>query len=259
MPWLHEMRWPEVKEYLKEKDIILIPIGSTEQHGRHAPLGTDSFVAIQLAEDASKEADVISAPPLFFGWSPHHMVLPGTISIEPSVLESLLFQIIKSLSVHGFKNFIIINGHRITNLPWMQIAAQKAQSELDVRVVIFDPAYMSKEIASELGFGPIGHAEEAETSQMLYIRPELVKLDEAVDSVGHPMHGGLLYHVDPRSPEDTLVYVPSTLSQMEKVVAETGGSTGQPSKSRADLGKRLHEHLLQRLLEVIKELERGTG
>lgn len=259
MPWLHEMRWPEVEEYLKEQSIILIPIGSTEQHSYHAPLGTDSFVAIQLAEDASKEANVISAPPLYFGWSPHHMVLPGTISIEPSVLQLLLFQMIKSLSVHGFRNFIVINGHRITNLPWMQIAAQKAQSELDVKVVIFDPAYMSREIASELGFGPIGHAEEAEISQMLYIRPELIKLDEAVDSVGDRMHTRPLYHIDPRSTEDTLVYVPSTLSQMEKVVEETGGSTGKPSKSRADLGKRLHEHLLQRLVEVIEEMEKGTG
>lgn len=259
MPWLHEMKWPEVKDYLKKKDVILIPIGSTEQHGRHAPLGTDSFVAIQLAEDASQEADVTSAPPLFFGWSPHHMVLPGTISIEPSVLQTLLFQMIKSLSVHGFKNFIVINGHRITNLPWMQIAAQKAQNDLDVRVAIFDPAYMSREIASELGFGPIGHAEEAEISQMLYIRPELVKLDEAVDSVGDRMHARPLYHIDPRSTKDTLYYVPSTLSQMGKVVEETGGGTGKPSKSRADLGKRLHEHLLQRLVEVIKEMERGVG
>jgi len=259
MPWLHEMRWPEVKEYLEERNIILLPIGSTEQHGRHGPLGTDSFVAIQLAEDASKEADVISAPPLFFGWSPHHMILPGTISIEPSVLISFLFEEIRSLSVHGFKNFVVINGHRITNLPWMQIAAQKAQSELGVRVVIFDPAYMSKEIASELGFGPIGHAEEAEISQMLYIRPDLVKLDEAVDSVGDRMHIRLLYHVDPRATEDTLVYVPSTLSQMEKVVEETGGNTGKPSKARVGLGQRLHEHLLKRLLEVIKEMERGVG
>jgi creatinine amidohydrolase len=257
VPWLHEMRWPGVKEYLKERNTILIPVGSTEQHGRHGPLGTDSFVAIQLAEDASKETGVISAPPLLFSWSPHHMVLPGTISIEPSVLQHLLFQMIKSLSVHGFKNFIVVNGHRITNLPWMQIAAQKAQSEPDVRAVIFDPGYMSREIASELGFGPLGHAEEAEISQMLYIRPELVKLDEAVDSVGDRMHARPLYHIDPRSTEDTLCYVPSTLSQMEKVVKETGGSTGKPSKSRADLGKRLHKHLLQRLVEVIQFMESG--
>jgi creatinine amidohydrolase len=255
MPWLHEMKWPEVEEYLKNKDVILIPIGSTEQHGRHAPLGTDSFVAIQLAKDASTKANVISAPPLFFGWSPHHMVLPGTISIEAPVLEAFLFQEIKSLSVHGFKNFIVINGHRITNLPWMQIAAEKAQSELNVKVVIFDPAYMSKEVASELGFGPLGHAEEIETSHMMYIRPELINLDQAVDSAEHARP---LYHLDPRSSEDTLCYIPSTLSQMEKIVSETGGSSGKPSRSRADLGQRLHEHLLQRLVEVTQCMERGV-
>jgi len=258
MPWLHEMRWPDVKEYLEKRNVILLPVGSTEQHGKHGPLGTDSFVAIRLAEDASNETEAISAPPLFFGWSPHHLALPGTISIEPTVLAPLLFQIVKSLSVHGFKNFIVINGHRITNLPWIQIAAEKAQSELDVRVVIFDPAYMSKEIASELGFGPIGHAEEAEISQMLYIQPELVKMHEAVDSPEHA-HARSLYHIDPRSTQDTLCYVPSTLSTMKRLARETGGSTGKPTEASADLGQRLHEHLVKRLVEVIKEMEEGTG
>lgn len=258
MTWLHEMRWPDVQQYLNKKNVILLPIGSTEQHGKHGPLGTDSFVAIRLAEDAAKQTETVSAPPLYFGWSPHHLVLPGTISIEPAVLESLVFQMIKSLSTHGFKNFIIINGHRITNLPWMQITAEKAQSELGVRVVIFDPAYMSREIASDLGFGPIGHAEEAEISQMLYIHPELVRLDQAVDSSGDVMHRRGLYDIDPRSTRDTLCYVPSTVSLMKRVAQETGGSTGRPTKADAELGRRLHEHLVQRLVEVIKEME-GTS
>jgi creatinine amidohydrolase len=261
MPRLHEMKWPEVKEYLKEKDVILIPVGSVEQHGLHAPLGTDSFVAIHLTEDASAEADVISAPPLWLGWTPAHMVLPGTISIEPSVLEALLFQEIRSLSAHGFKNFIVVNGHRIANLPWMQIAAQKAQSELNVRVVIFDPAYMSKEIATELGFGP-GHGEEGETSQMLYIRPELIDLRKAVDSADQPpplpgtLERLLFCPDDPRWTEDTLCYVPSTLSDNAKAVQETGGSSGKPSKSRVDLGERLHKHLVRRLVQVIQGMEK---
>lgn len=255
MSWLHEMKWPEVSEYLKVKDTILIPVGSTEQHGRHAPLGTDSFVAIRLAEEAASKADVISAPPLFFGWSPHHMVLPGTISIEPAVLVSLVCEEIKSLSVHGFKNFVIINGHRITNVPWMQIAAARAQSECDVRVVVFDPAYMSKEVASELGVGWCYHADEAETSHMLYIRPDLINMNEATDSDVQPTH---LCNVDPRCVEDSLCYVPSTVAQMKKAADETGGCTGQPSKSTVDTGKRYHEHLVQRLVEVVEMLQKGT-
>ena len=252
MPWLHHMRWPEVENYLQSRQLILIPVGSTEQHGRHAPLGTDSFVAIRLAEDASRETGALVAPPLFLGWSPHHMVLPGTISIDAEVLSNLVFLEIESLAHHGFARCTIVNGHRITNLSWLQIAAQRAQSELDVELALFDPAYMSREIVAELGFGPFGHAEEIETSHMLHIHPELVNLEEAVDgSYGDRP----LYDIDPRSTKDTLAYLPSRLSEMQVLASKTGGSSGHPTRARADLGRQLHEHLVRRLIQVTRQLE----
>jgi len=94
------------------------------------------------------------------------MALPGTVSIRPEILIKLLYDEIESLAKHGFKNFIPINGHRIINFIWMQIAAGRAQGKLGVKVVIFDPAYMQKEIANKLGFGAIGHAEESEGSEI---------------------------------------------------------------------------------------------
>ena len=106
--WLYEMSWSEVEEYLKGgDDRIIIPVGSTEQHGRFAPLGTDTLVAIALAEDASAKTGVLIAPPLWFGWSPHHLVRPGTISIRAEVLIEALCDIIRSLAKHGFKKFVI--------------------------------------------------------------------------------------------------------------------------------------------------------
>ncbi len=252
MTWLQDMKWPDVEAYLKEKDLILLPVGSTEQHARHAPLGTDTLIAIHLAEDASIQTKVIVAPPLWFGWSPHHLVLPGSISIRAKVLQDLMFDVVGSLAKHGFGRFVIVNGHRITNLPWMQIAAERAQTELKVRVRIFDPAFMEKEIADELGFGPVGHAEEIETSQLLYIEPDLIDLSKAVDSDPHDTP---LYQVDPRFAEDTLCYVPSTQEQMQEIVARTGGSTGHPTKSNPESGAKLHEHLVQRLVQVISQFE----
>ena len=230
--------------------MILLPVGSTEQHGPHAPLGTDTMIATCLAEDAARRTHVLCAPPLSFGWSPHHLALPGSISIRPGVLQSLLYDVIASLAQHGFKQFIVVNGHRITNLPWLQLAAQQAQSELAVSVLIFDPAYMQKEIASELGFGPLGHAEELEISQMMHLYPTLIDLSKAIDSTGHDRP---LYQVDPRFGGDTLCYVPSTLQKMQAIASETGGSTGKPTRSNAEAGKRLHEHLVNRLVEVVKQ------
>ena len=83
---LQELKWPDVKEYLENDQRIILPIGSTEQHSFWLPLGTDSMVAIALAEEAAKKTDVLVAPPLWMGWSPHHMALPGTITIRPEIL-----------------------------------------------------------------------------------------------------------------------------------------------------------------------------
>jgi creatinine amidohydrolase len=250
--WLQEKSWQDVEDYLQSDDRIIIPVGSTEQHGVFAPLGTDTYVAAALAEDAGEKAGVLSAPPLWFGWSPHHLVRPGTISIRAEVLIEVLFDAIKSLAGHGFSKFVVVNGHRIVNISWIQIAAERAQRELKVKVAIFDPAYMSKEIVEKLGFGPIGHAEEIEVSHMLYRHPDLVRIRAANDN---PHQERSLYHIDPRDSRDTLCYVPATREDLQAVFQKTGDTVGgNPSKASAQKGQAYHEHLVRRLVEVLNQV-----
>ena len=66
--WLYDLTWEDVKEYLERKTTIILPAGSTEQHGPHLPLVTDAMVGIRLAEDAAKQTGILVAPPLWFGW-----------------------------------------------------------------------------------------------------------------------------------------------------------------------------------------------
>jgi len=250
---LQEMKWPDVKDYLKRDNRVILPVGSTEQHGPWSPVGTDTFAAICLAEDASEKTGVIIAPPIWFGWSPHHMALPGTISIRPEILIELLYDEIESLTKHGFKKFITINGHRIVNLIWMQIAAERAQRKLGVKVVIFDPAYMSKEIVDKLGFGPVGHAEEIEGSQMLYKYPHLVDISKVKDYVPEETE---LYYIDPRDHRDSLCYVPGVEETTRKIAEISGGPIGRPSLASPEKGKKYHEHLVSRLVEVIEQFKK---
>lgn len=251
--WLQENSWEEAKELISvSKGVALIPVGSIEQHGYHLPVGTDSFVAITLAEEAALATNTLIVPPLWFGWCPHHMALPGTITIRPEVMIELLFDVIKSLAAHGVKKFVVINGHRIVNVIWMQIAAEKAQRELAVEVKIFDPAYMSKDIVGELGFGPVGHAEEIETSHMMYRYEDLVHLEKARDN---PVKAKSLYSVDPQYAHDTLCYVPSTLQQAREHAAVSGGATGEPTKASKEKGEIYHNHLVKNLVSVIKSLQ----
>lgn len=254
--WLQEMSWCEVEDALSSgRDVVIVPVGSVEQHGRHLPLGSDSYVAIALAEDAALRAGAIVTPPIWFGWSPHHMALPGTISVRPEVLIDLLHDVLSSLVEHGFRKFIIINGHRIVNVPWIQIAAEKIQREFNVKIVIFDPAYMSREIADKLGFGPVGHAEEIETSHMLYKFPSLVRMEEAKN---YTPPEKAFYHVDPRVNKDTLCYIPSRREDIRRLKDISGGAVGKPTEASVGKGREYHEYLISRLVEVINMLK-GTG
>jgi creatinine amidohydrolase len=253
-PWLQNLTWEDIEKQIKvAKGTIIIPVGSTEQHGPHLPVGTDTMVANTLADAAARRANVLVAPPLWFGWSPHHMVLPGTITIRPEILIEITSDVIESLQQHGFDKFIFVNGHRIVNVTWMQIAGERAKRELGVKVVIFDPAYMSKSIIKEMGWGSVGHAEEIEGSHMWYRYPEKVKMDRAVDNP-HPSRK--LYSVDPSYPGDTLCYVPSSEAEMKQLVEAAGGTAGEPSKASVEGGKRYHEHLVKRLVEVIEMLQK---
>ncbi len=252
---LQELSWPRVAGYLQDDDRIIIPVGSTEQHGRFAPLGTDTYVAVSLAIDAAKKSEVLVAPPLWTGWSPHHLVRPGTISIRAEVLIELLFDTISSLASHGFVHFVVVNGHRVVNISWMQIAAERAQRELKVQVALFDPAWMSKEFS---GFSdPIGHGEEIEISHMLHCFPHLIDLQQAEDNAAGERE---LYHVDPADRRDSLCYVPATVEDMEKIAVTSGDTiTGRPSLATAEKGRAYHEHLVKRLMQVLEQMRQEKG
>jgi creatinine amidohydrolase len=251
--WLQNLTWEEIEQRTADSQgTVILPVGSTEQHGAHLPVGTDTMVAIALAEAAAQKTDILVAPPLWFGWSPHHMVLPGTITIRPETLVELVYDVMKSLHQHGFDKFILLNGHRIVNVSWLQIAAERAKRELGVKAVIFDPAYMSKEVIESLGWGESGHADEIESSHMWYCHPELVKMDRAKDN---PHRHQQLYHVDPSYPGDTLCYVPSSPTEQRALVLTSGGTSGEPSKASQEAGKAYHEHLVQRLVAVIQIMQ----
>ncbi|HEY8270145.1 MAG TPA: creatininase family protein [Pseudobdellovibrionaceae bacterium] len=108
---LAEKTWPMIEEYLKNKKTVIIPLGSTEQHGPNGLLGTDFLSAWEIAKKVGQNTRTLVSPPLCFGMAQHHMAFPGTMSLTPLTYIQVVSELFQSLAHHGFREFTVINGH----------------------------------------------------------------------------------------------------------------------------------------------------
>ncbi|MBV9571275.1 MAG: creatininase family protein [Alphaproteobacteria bacterium] len=108
---LHLSSWPEIEAYLKTSKAILIPIGSTEQHGPNGLLGTDALCPEIIGKRAGDEAGILVAPTFNVGQAQHHMAFPGTITLKPSTMIAAMKDWAESLARHGFERLYWLNGH----------------------------------------------------------------------------------------------------------------------------------------------------
>ncbi|MDA8230830.1 MAG: creatininase family protein [Magnetospirillum sp.] len=122
--------WPEVDAYLARSAAIILPIGSTEQHGPTGLIGTDALCAEALAENVGERLGVMVAPTLAVGMAQHHMRFSGSMTLRPSTLLALMRDCLVSLVRHGFTRVLVLNGHG-GNIATLQAAFAETQMELD--------------------------------------------------------------------------------------------------------------------------------
>lgn len=172
---LQEMTWADVKEYLKSCDMVIIPMGSTEQHGPHLPLGTDFYEATEISKRISAGTGVIVAPVLMAGYSVYHSGFPGTLSLKPETMEAVLFETAEMLIKYGFRRFMFFNYHGGNNIVGSNVIHKinHKTNAIAINIGIGAPFARPEEDAAPFDY----HAGIGETSIMLYLKPELVKMD----------------------------------------------------------------------------------
>lgn len=215
---------------------VILPIGSTEQHGPHLPLGTDTYIAKRISEALATELKIDLVPTLSYGVSGEHTGFPGTIGIQPETLLKTVEDISKSL-LKCYQKVIIVNTHG-GNTPTLQ----KLKNE---KIIIVDLFHTLKGILGNLretDMGGICHACEAETSLMLYLKPDLVKKEKIT--------------------EDIVKYVPQLDPQSESPLPNgwktinysQSGVIGDPTKATPEKGKKIFDALIRKMSEKLETL-----
>lgn len=260
---MNERTWEEVEKHLESDDIVLVPVGSTEQHGPAGPLGVDTYAAIALAEDAARRTGVLCTPPLWFGDSGHHLKFPGTVSLRTETLIEVIKDICRSLAGHGFKKIVIINGHKNANLAAVS-SAVKYLHEYELPDVIFavaDPMYLAKGIAQQVKSTVEHHAGELEISHVWYRFPQLIKVDRLSAATAEGVD--LEQTLSPFSVKDLLGPNGDTIevvwnSKEQRAFAPTGAFSDASRASR-EKGRAYHDYMVENLVKFIGWLRSYNG
>ncbi|MFP5255033.1 MAG: mycofactocin biosynthesis peptidyl-dipeptidase MftE [Acidimicrobiia bacterium] len=222
---LAERTWPEVSA--AGEALLVVPLGSTEQHGPHLPLATDTLVAVALAEGlARRRSDVVAGPALPYGASGEHAAFPGTLSIGQEALEQVLVEL--GRSADHFAGVVFVSGHGGNAAPLARaVALLVAEGR---RALAWSPRVA----------GGDAHAGRTETSLLLALHPDLVHEDDAAPGATEPL--------------DELL---PTLRHGGVRAVSANGVLGDPTGASAAEGARLLDALVAELCAAIDDW-RGT-
>ena len=244
---LHLQTWQEVEQYLEQSRGIIIPIGSTEQHGPTGLIGTDAICAEVIAKGVGEATHALVAPTINVGMALHHLAFPGSLSLRPTTLIEVIQDITSSLASSGFQRFFFINGHG-GNIATLKAAFSQTYAHLaDLKLPEADQVYCQvanwfmcrevRELAKALyGDEEGSHATPSEVAVTQYVYPEAIKsahLEKEVAS-GHPIY----------SAEDFRCHYPD------------GRMGSNPALATPEQGKKLYEKAVKALSEqYLKFLE----
>lgn len=242
----NRLTWAEMNDAIAAQKLVVLPTGSTEQHGRHLPLDVDVFLCESVCLEVGRRAAdrVLVLPPISYGLNLHHIDFPGTIHIEPETFIAFCLNITKSLAYHGFPKILLVNGHG-SNAPLIDLVARK--TVLETPSLCFATGYylFGLEAFEKVRETKVtAHADEFETSLYLHLAPERVRLDQAV--ADDDRRGAYV------SSDSTGNY-PVRFNDYWGRWTKTGVH-GDPTKATAAKGKVLFEAAVSGLVRLVDEL-----
>ena len=232
--------------------VFVIPVGSTEQHGKHLPVMTDTLLANSVAIEGTRrvadEIPILVAPPVWSGYSPHHLSLGGTLTADFETLLNLLRDVADAGLANEFDALVLVNGHGgntpLTDAAVSEIGHEHPEAEV-LGLTYFELVTDLVNEVRDSDMGGMAHGGEFETSMMLHLYPELVDLDEIPATYWKEYYdlGG----------DDLVMGGPLTVYRPFEHYSDSG-AIGDPSVADEDTGKQLFNGAAEALADFLVEV-----
>ena len=227
---LNMLKYTDIKKYLENKDSLLIPVGTCEQHGLHLPLCTDTIVAERMCDEISEKYGILVAPTVNYGVNLplDNKIMTGTTGITYEILRDTLKSITEYWKMQGFKHFFVVSCHE-------DIFHIKALNNSNDSVEVIETYeveqkdLLEKQVCTR-------HACESETSVMLYLYPELVDMSVAKD-----------FDISIEN------FMPYLEHKVDTPIDGYIGNIGYSTLATKEKGKIIYERMIQNLENVIKK------
>lgn len=238
-----KLTWEEIDTAAESDTLLLVPVGSTEDHGPHLPLDVDQRLPSSVCEAvAERREDTLVLSTLTQGYLPHHMDMPGGITIRWETFVNYVIDVGVSLAHHGFDRILFVNGHGSNQHLLEQATRQVNLQYPEARCAVlswWELEEVKETLREKRKAGPtgVGHAGEMETAMYLHLAPEEVKMDQAVRDVNAP-DNRYFHNVDfagENRPEDSTAV---TMMPWWTTFSETG-VMGDATAATAELGEAL--------------------
>jgi creatinine amidohydrolase len=250
-----ELTWPEVKTAVAEQKVVLIPVGTIEQHGPHLPLAVDVITSSTVCERAAAAVPDLALvmPPISYAFNEHHMDFPGTIAVDAHHFIDYVTDVGTSVARHGFRKIVLVNGHG-SNVPFLDICARLITNSTDAIAAMAPwwgvvPREVWERVRQSEFPGGVAHACEIETSMLLYLRPDLVDMSKAVKEIAFQKSKYFWWDL----------MGSSGIQFQEWFSRYTGtGIVGDPTLATAEKGQAVVEAAVAGIIDLVRDIHQRT-
>lgn len=240
---LGEITWSDAQKLFKKTDLAILPIGATEQHGPHCPLGTDIFTAEMVSNIVGEKTETLVLPVIPVGISDHHRQFPGTLWIPPQVFRDYVKAVALSVSSHGIRKIVMVNGHGGNTNSLYEVCEELRNLYSIFSVIVH--SYTSN---------MDGHAGADETSIILYIKPEYVKMQDAKNITIHKTFADI--QIKGNDKLGPALFPRDIIDLSDSGVYGGAGKTIMASEATANRGEELLKPHIQKIVDLVNELKK---